>query len=97
MMQPKSSPSGSSALASAKGGPALFQHAWLLTSVVFDSEHHRFTKVSAILLAMAATLLACGALAYVQFVRPRAAFSVRAGALGMRPVWKCNFFGSVSE
>ena len=46
------------------------------------TEHHRFAKVSAILLATAATLVACGALAYVQFVRPIAAFDYRGRGLG---------------
>jgi hypothetical protein len=74
-----------------------FAVAWILFSVplataVFagvglcqhwSTEHHRFTKVSAILLATAATLLACGALAYVQFVRPIAAFDYRVEAWGL--------------
>jgi hypothetical protein len=38
--------------------------------VNWGTEQHRFTKISTILLALAAASLACGALAYVQFVRP---------------------------
>jgi hypothetical protein len=49
----------------------------------WSAEHHRFTKVSVISLATAATLLACSALAYVQFVRPIAAFDYRVGACGL--------------
>src|SRR5258708_15517254 len=74
-----------------------FTVAWILfgvplATVVFacvglcqhwSTEHYRFTKVSAILLATAATLLACGALAYVQFVRPIAAFDYRVEAWGL--------------
>jgi hypothetical protein len=48
-----------------------------------SAEHHRFTKVSVILLATAATPLACGALAYLVFVRPIAAFDCRVKACGM--------------
>ena len=48
-----------------------------------SAEHHRFTNVSVILLATAATPLACGALAYVVFVRPIAAFDCRVEACGL--------------
>src|SRR4029077_1644654 len=46
----------------------------------WSTEHHRFTKVSVILLAAAATLVACSVLAYVQFVRPIAVFDYRVEA-----------------
>jgi len=82
-----------------------FTVAWILfgvplATVVFagvglcqhwSTEHHRFTKVSAILLATAATLLACGALAYVQFVRPIAAFDYRVEAWG----FLLSFLGTI--
>jgi uncharacterized membrane protein YidH (DUF202 family) len=43
---------------------------WIGLCAHWNTEHHRFTRVSGILLPTAAALLACGALAYVQLVRP---------------------------
>jgi hypothetical protein len=56
--------------------------AWAGLCKHWSDEHHRFTKVLAIVLATAAPLLACGALAYVQFVRPLPAFDYRVEAWG---------------
>ncbi len=57
----------------------------------WSREPHRFAKASAILLATSATLLACGALAYVQFVRPLPAFDYRVELLGLL----LSFLGTV--
>jgi hypothetical protein len=57
--------------------------AWIGLCTNWSAEKHRFTKVSAILLPMAAALLACCVLAYVQFVRPIAAIDYRVGAWGL--------------
>jgi hypothetical protein len=56
--------------------------AWIGLCKHWSAEHHRLSKVSAIVLATAAPSLACGALAYVQFVRPLAAFDYRVEAWG---------------
>jgi hypothetical protein len=56
--------------------------AWIGLCKHWSAEDHRFTKVSAIVLATAAPLLACSALAYVQFVRPLPAFDYRVEAWG---------------
>jgi hypothetical protein len=57
--------------------------AWIGLCKHWSAEHHRFSKVSAIALATAAPLLACCALAYVQFVRPLPAFDYRVEAWGL--------------
>lgn len=44
--------------------------AWAGLCAHWSTERHRVSKVAAILLPTAAALLACGALAYVQLVRP---------------------------
>jgi hypothetical protein len=49
----------------------------------WNTVHHRFTQVSAIVLATLATVLACGATAYVQLVRPLRAFDYSVEASGM--------------
>jgi hypothetical protein len=49
----------------------------------WSTERHRPTMLSAILLAMSASLLACGATAYVQFVRPLPAFDYSVEELGI--------------
>jgi hypothetical protein len=46
------------------------------------TEHHRFSKLSAIVSAILATLLACAATAYVQLIRPLPAFDFRVEAWG---------------
>jgi hypothetical protein len=57
--------------------------AWVGLYRHWSAEQHRFTRVSAIVLATAAPLLACGALAYVEFVRPLPAFDYRVEAWGL--------------
>jgi len=57
--------------------------AWVGLCTHWASEHHRITKVSAISLTTAATLLACSALAYVQFVRPIASRDYRVETWGL--------------
>jgi len=47
------------------------------------SEQHRFVKALAVLLATLAALWACGALAYVQFVRPLPAFDLTVESWGL--------------
>jgi hypothetical protein len=69
------------ALLAAPLGAAIFAGAGLFQN--WGKEPHRFTKVSAILLANSATLLACGALAYVQFVGPLPAFDYRIEGWGL--------------
>ena len=49
----------------------------------WSTEHDRITKLSAILLAISATLLACGATAYVQLVKPLPAFDYSVEGLGL--------------
>lgn len=56
--------------------------AWIGLCEHWSAERHRFTKVSAIVLATAAALLACSALAYVQFVRPLPTLDYRVEAWG---------------
>jgi len=57
----------------------------------WNTVHHRFTQVSAIVLATLATVLACGATAYVQLVRPLRAFDYSVEASGML----LSFLGTV--
>jgi hypothetical protein len=49
----------------------------------WSTEHHRYIKMLAILFAVSASLLACIATAYVQFVRPLPAFNYSVEALGL--------------
>jgi hypothetical protein len=56
--------------------------AWVGLCKHWNAEHHRFTKVSAIVLATVAPLLACSALTYVQFVRPLPVLDYRVEAWG---------------
>jgi hypothetical protein len=49
----------------------------------WSTERHRITKASAVLLAISATLLACGATAYVQLIRPLPAFDFSVEELGL--------------
>jgi hypothetical protein len=58
----------------------------------WNTEHRHVSKVSAVLFPMAATLLACGATAYVQFVRPLLAFDYRVESLGLL----LSFAGTIS-
>jgi hypothetical protein len=44
--------------------------AWVGLFSGWGTENHRFSKVSAILMATASAVWACGSLVYVQFVRP---------------------------
>ena len=62
---------------------ALAGFAWLGLRSNWNTEQRRGTRVSAILLATAAPVLACGALAYVQFIRPIAAFDYRVESWGV--------------
>jgi hypothetical protein len=57
--------------------------AWIGLRKHWSAENHRFSKVSAISFATAAPLLACSALAYVQFVKPFPAFDYRVEAWGL--------------
>jgi hypothetical protein len=57
--------------------------AWIGLGRNWSAEHHRYAKVSAILLATATSLLACGALGYVQFIRPLPAFDYRVEFWGL--------------
>jgi hypothetical protein len=57
--------------------------AWIGLCKNWSAERHRFAKLSAILLATATPLLACGALGYVQFVRPLPAFDYRIESWGL--------------
>jgi hypothetical protein len=66
--------------------------AWIGLCEHWRAEHHRFTKLSAIVLATAAPLLACSALAYVQLVRPLPAFDYRVEAWGLL----LSFLGTLS-
>ena len=56
---------------------------WVGLCLHWRTEHHRFTKVSANLLATAAPLLACASFAYVQFVRPIARSEYAAESWGV--------------
>ena len=47
------------------------------------SEQHRFVKTLAVVLAILTALWACGALAYVQFVRPLAPFDYTVECWGL--------------
>jgi hypothetical protein len=49
----------------------------------WTAEHHRLWKLSAIVFAILATLLACVATAYVQLIRPLPAFDYRVEVWGM--------------
>jgi hypothetical protein len=44
--------------------------AWVGLCKNWNTDHHRFSKVSVTLLATAAVVLACGGLVYVHLVRP---------------------------
>jgi hypothetical protein len=57
--------------------------AWVGLCSNWGTEDRRGTRVSAIMLATAAPTLACVALAYVQFVRPIAAFDYRVESWGL--------------
>jgi hypothetical protein len=62
----------------------------------WSEERHRITKVSAILLAISATLLACGATAYVQLVRPLPAFDYSVEELGLLLSFLGTVFGLIT-
>jgi uncharacterized membrane protein YidH (DUF202 family) len=64
---------------------------WIGLCAHWNTEHHRFTRVSGILLPTAAALLACGALAYVQLVRPIASRDYRVEGWGL----VLSFLGSI--
>jgi hypothetical protein len=57
--------------------------AWIGLCKHWRDENHRPAKVSAIVLATASPLLACSALAYVQFVSPLPAFDYRVESWGL--------------
>jgi hypothetical protein len=73
---------------------ALF--AWVGLRKHWSAENHRFAKVSAISFATAAPLLACSALAYVQFVKPLPAFDYRIEAWGLLVSFVGTIFGLVT-
>jgi hypothetical protein len=56
---------------------------WLGLCRHWNVERHRLPKLLAVLLATAATLLACGSLAYVQFVGPISARDYRVEGWGL--------------
>jgi hypothetical protein len=70
--------------------------AWIGLCKHWSAEDHRFAKASAILLATATPLLACGALGYVQFVRPLPAFDYRVEAWGLLLSFSGTIFGLVT-
>jgi hypothetical protein len=70
--------------------------AWTGLCKNWRAEHHRFATVSAILFATATPLLACGALGYVQFVRPLPVFDYRVEFWGLRLSFVGTIFGLVT-
>jgi hypothetical protein len=62
----------------------------------WSTEHHRFAKVLATLLATVAPLLACCSLGYVQFVRPLPAFDYRVESWGLLLSFSGTVVGLVS-
>lgn len=70
--------------------------AWKGLCQHWGTEHHRFTRISVILLATAAALLACGALAYVQFVRPLPTLDYRVEFYGFMLSLAGTIFGLVT-
>jgi hypothetical protein len=65
--------------------------AWIGLRMNWSAEHHRFVKMSAILLASITPLMACGALGYAQFVRPLPAFDYRVEFWGLM----LSFLGTI--
>jgi hypothetical protein len=70
--------------------------AWVGLCQHWRTEHHRFLRISSLLLAMAAPLLACTALAYVQFVRPIASRDYRVEAWGLLISLAGTVLGSIT-
>jgi hypothetical protein len=62
----------------------------------WSAEHHRLWKLSAIVFAILATLLACAATAYVQLIRPLPTFDYRVEAWGVLLSFLGTFVGLAS-